>query len=622
MSGNEATAPRWGSREEALQEAFAHLDKDGSGFIDLQELTMLASKVSPAENLEGAKKVLDWMDFDGDHKVTKEEFLSAFEALEVAMDDEMFYLQVAAIMDSQDMYQETPTSDYNHPANNREYLRGTVLDYLEPGLEKMLYAMQEERVKTASGKEWEEGWRPDGWKPVQALRWLGEWMLSEKERADAEAAPVVVEGPITFAELPRDTKMEMAFRHLDRDGSGYLDVNELMAMVTALKRESAMEEAQKQIEWLDSDGDNIITIDEYKEAICFMTEGMEDALFDESIRAVLGSSHLSFFSREEKLIMCFEKLDSDGSGHIGYDELVILGKALDPVKGEEKVLGAIEFMDQDGNQEIDKGEFLEAMGMATSAISDDQFDVGIKNVLDAVEADEARVADGADEFLPKFQELVRGLPQHTTVKQMAPSELATAKRKHADSSRHSARRGKSREAPTDGEPAGPLVIIDCRGEEEQEVSVIPDARRVPLPEVGEDGTIDDLDGLLEKALDLGELTAAGMVVVYSGIGLKGALVADALQELVPAPEPVEQPPPPEGAEPLEPIQPPKVAVYNLCGGMLGWWNTMGEVVDAEGAAVEQFHPHELRYMGYIASKQRPNKFKLKRKPKSPSPPPA
>ena len=73
-------------------------------------------------------------------------------------------------MGSEALYAETVKSDYTHPSSNREYLRATVLDFLEPGLEKMMYVMQRRRVVLASGAEWEDGWRPDGWKPVQALR--------------------------------------------------------------------------------------------------------------------------------------------------------------------------------------------------------------------------------------------------------------------------------------------------------------------------------------------------------------------------------------------------------------------------------------------------------------------
>lgn len=59
-------------------------------------------------------------------------------------------------------------------------------------------------------------------------------------------------------------KLEAVFKKIDADGSGTLDANELQEAFAAVGRPSDPETIQNAIKSLDTDGDGVISLDEFK----------------------------------------------------------------------------------------------------------------------------------------------------------------------------------------------------------------------------------------------------------------------------------------------------------------------------------------------------------------------
>lgn len=50
-----------------------------------------------------------------------------------------------------------------------------------------------------------------------------------------------------------------------------------------------------------------------------------------------------------------------------------------------------------------------------------------------------------------------------------------------------------------------------------------------------------------------------------------------------------------------------ITAYNLCGGLINYYNQGGQVVDAKGRQIQAIHPGSQAYALYV---ERPNKYKL------------
>ena len=62
---------------EKLKADFAAIDQDGSGFVDRNELTAMASSLEYALSEEELNGILNDMDADQDGKISLEEFIAA-----------------------------------------------------------------------------------------------------------------------------------------------------------------------------------------------------------------------------------------------------------------------------------------------------------------------------------------------------------------------------------------------------------------------------------------------------------------------------------------------------------------------------------------------------------------
>ncbi len=106
-----------------------------------------------------------------------------------------------------------------------------------------------------------------------------------------------------------------------------------------------------------------------------------------------------------------------------------------------------------------------------------------------------------------------------------------------------------------------LVILDVREPEEMAVSALPGARPAPLAEVG--------------TMPLNGIPADATVVTYCTVGYRSGKAAVALERRLGRP------------------------VYNLDGGIIGWFNGGGQVKDPSGKPVDRINSWGEPWSSYV-----------------------
>ncbi|KAK3254365.1 hypothetical protein CYMTET_36419, partial [Cymbomonas tetramitiformis] len=177
------------------------------------------------------------------------------------------------------------------------------------------------------------------------LLWLAEWLEANNPNNQ------YILGPRNWTDLSREEKLELCFKHLDRDSSGYLTQNELLAIASKLNPVADVAEAKKTLDFMDSNGDNQVSLSEYLEAMGFLLSTLDSEQFEAKIHEMLAATHLSYFSREEKVMMAFRHLDVNNNGLLELDELILLGQKLNPKTDEEAARKTIHMMDLDGDHQ-------------------------------------------------------------------------------------------------------------------------------------------------------------------------------------------------------------------------------------------------------------------------------
>jgi Ca2+-binding EF-hand superfamily protein len=134
--------------------------------------------------------------------------------------------------------------------------------------------------------------------------------------------------------------------------AGYLTLTELLALTTKNNFQSDVEEAKVHMQWLDADGDDRVSRQEFCEAMDFFLSGLDEEDFDETVYNIMSSSHLSFFSRQEKLQMAFRKLDVSLDDVLDLDEMMAFGRTFGTGVDVRKAKMTILWMDQDGDRKV------------------------------------------------------------------------------------------------------------------------------------------------------------------------------------------------------------------------------------------------------------------------------
>ncbi|KAI8379350.1 calmodulin-like protein [Radiomyces spectabilis] len=127
-----------------------------------------------------------------------------------------------------------------------------------------------------------------------------------------------------------------SFQLFDKDGNGYIDVNELALVMNSIGRHPTPEELSDMIAEADADGDNRIDLCEF---LALLTR---QPLLDKTVS-----------------LEAFELFDKDGDGYISADELhqamtTILGDYVLPKEIDQMMAEA----DIDGDGKISCEEFM------------------------------------------------------------------------------------------------------------------------------------------------------------------------------------------------------------------------------------------------------------------------
>ena len=95
-----------------------------------------------------------------------------------------------------------------------------------------------------------------------------------------------------FSSLSRDEKILRVFEHLDHDGSGSLDLHEMLTIAGKLTSADDLDRAKQNIAYMDHDGDNMISLEEFTGYMAFAAETLDDELFDAHIMEILNSRRI------------------------------------------------------------------------------------------------------------------------------------------------------------------------------------------------------------------------------------------------------------------------------------------------------------------------------------------
>ena len=110
--------------------------------------------------------------------------------------------------------------------------------------------------------------------------------------------------------------LNLAFDHMDLDGSGTLSIPELVGFARGLNPIKVHGDVRAMIKQMDKDGDNKISKQEYLDAMRPIADALVDEEFQLGIAETLASvpDIDDLPDRESKLAAVFRHLDVDGSG--------------------------------------------------------------------------------------------------------------------------------------------------------------------------------------------------------------------------------------------------------------------------------------------------------------------
>ena len=579
-------------RRDALAAMFHALDVNGDGRVSLDEATRAACGVCPTMTESEVDEWFRSMDVSDTGLLDESEYVAGMLNVTRGMTEAEFATSVRDTIARTARKVKHPRY-YFHRDDARGYLGEELVPLLERGLDALLREVETERLRVASGADWDEdGYVPDDWRPTRPLRFLGEWLRAnsargvaaraarEAEAAAAEAkrlleAEIAARGgkPRPMHELSREEKLEMCFDAMDRNGDGVLTFDEMLHVCRKIDPGRGREEAASMVQWMDVDLDGKVDKAEYETAMLAVMEHLDDEVFDLGIERTLTAVRFADASRAEKLRMVFAKCDADADGRLDIDELRSLANALIVGGDEEKVRRTMKWLDANGDDVVTFEEFVAPMLAATAPVDDDRFDAAVRRIL-AADGD-ATEPDAADALHAKLAAYVASLETHTTARQVSVYDLDVLLK----------------------DKTKKVGVVDCRPAHEREVSGLDVASRgsvaartsvaVALGDVAFVDAVDNnLAALVESAAELETLEACDVVVCVSAFGAEAGAAAPLVAEKT------------------------RVAdCRNLCGGVVAWFNAGFALSDpSTGAAVEAVHPGSKTRAGLVRPRRNAFKF--------------
>ena len=171
-----------------------------------------------------------------------------------------------------------------------------------------------------------------------------------------------------IAGLSRVEMLNLAFDHLDLDGSGELSYSEIIGFCRGLNPIKVHAEVRAMMRQMDKDGDGSISRAEYLEYMGQLVDILGDEEFERGVLETLATKPLisDLPDRETKLTALFRHLDADASGDLEIDELMPVfmsatpgaDAAVDPIAARRDAKAQLAYLDEDGGGTVDLREFI------------------------------------------------------------------------------------------------------------------------------------------------------------------------------------------------------------------------------------------------------------------------
>ena len=117
-------------------------------------------------------------------------------------------------------------------------------------------------------------------------------MLAVMEHLDDEVFDLGIERTltaVTFADASRAEKLKMVFDKCDADADGRLDMDELRALANSLIVGGDETKVRRTMKWLDANGDDVLTFEEFAAPMLAATAPVDDDRFDAAVRRILAA---------------------------------------------------------------------------------------------------------------------------------------------------------------------------------------------------------------------------------------------------------------------------------------------------------------------------------------------
>lgn len=195
----------------------------------------------------------------------------------------------------------TPPSPAAADESRRAYLERTVARLLREGLAHVLEEVALAHVDLASGKLWDaDGYLPARFRAPDPVRMLGEWLRERAPRsppAGFDPSALDWDAGVPWAQLGLREQALVAFRHLDEDGSGFVQRERAIALAHAMGASTAA--VRRAAAELELELNAFVTADELEALVAAVAPDAKHPDF--GLRPIVAAFALASRPREEQV---------------------------------------------------------------------------------------------------------------------------------------------------------------------------------------------------------------------------------------------------------------------------------------------------------------------------------
>ncbi|XP_048732605.1 uncharacterized protein LOC125649266 [Ostrea edulis] len=285
--------------EEELTEVFNVFDMDGCGTITSNDLREAMEALGNGITEEEAEELIQKADKDEDGLVNISEFQAAFEMLDIKGTGKISIAQLPNTIRCLD-----PTAKHADINNMKKLLDKDgefgFEDFVNVLAVRMRQADIEEELQRAFRIFDKDG---DGFITVQELRFLmtnlGEKYKEEEVIEMIQVADIDKKGKVENLTEEQINDIKEAFKVFDKDGDGTVSTEELGAVMRSMGQDPTEKELMDMIAEVDVDGNGDVEFDEFLQMM---------------------AKQMQCTDSPDELIEAFQVFDEDKTGHISVDE--------------------------------------------------------------------------------------------------------------------------------------------------------------------------------------------------------------------------------------------------------------------------------------------------------------